>query len=155
LSDIFYALLDPRIRCGFCGWWSMTTNDASLYVPRQQHRVAVSLTTLTLRRLRRDRNTVLAMFILFVLALLSFTAPITTNWLGVSYIRTNAAEAFLPIGAPGHILGTDDLGRDHLARLLYAGQVSLSVAFYAAVLSMTIGVTLGIVTGYFGGFIDD
>ncbi|HLU09807.1 MAG TPA: ABC transporter permease [Oceanobacillus sp.] len=133
----------------------MTTTVAKLNVPRQEHRVGESLTTLALRRLRRDKLTLLAMFILFVLALLSFTAPITTNWLGVSYTRTNAAETFLPIGAPGHILGTDDLGRDHLARLLYAGQVSLSVGFFAAVLSMTIGVTLGIVTGYFGGFIDD
>ncbi|MDL1902828.1 ABC transporter permease, partial [Anaerolineae bacterium CFX9] len=54
-----------------------------------------------------------------------------------------------------HPLGTDDLGRDHLARLLYAGQISLSVGFLAALLSLSIGVTLGIVTGYYGGVVDD
>lgn len=54
-----------------------------------------------------------------------------------------------------HYLGTDDLGRDHLARLLYAGQVSLGVAFISAFLSLIIGVTLGVTTGYFGGIIDD
>lgn len=59
-----------------------------------------------------------------------------------------------PVWGP-HYLGTDDLGRDHLARLLYAGQVSLSVAFVSAFLSLIIGVTLGVTTGYFGGIIDD
>jgi peptide/nickel transport system permease protein len=64
-------------------------------------------------------------------------------------------DAFLPPGVEGHILGTDDLGRDHLSRLLFAGQVSLGIGFTAALLSLGIGVSLGIVTGYFGGFVDD
>jgi peptide/nickel transport system permease protein len=133
----------------------MATTVAKLNVRQQEHRAGESLTTLALRRLRRDKLTIVALIILFVLALLSFTAPITTQWLGVSYTRTDATNTFLPIGSEGHPLGTDDLGRDHLARLLYAGQVSLSVGFLAAVLSMTIGVTLGVVTGFFGGYTDD
>src|SRR5690606_41920641 len=51
-------------------------------------------------------------------------------------------------GDPGHILGTDDLGRDELARLLYAGQVSLGIAFSAAALSLLIGTTVGVIAGY-------
>ncbi|GAB4548456.1 MAG: hypothetical protein OHK0023_11590 [Anaerolineae bacterium] len=54
-----------------------------------------------------------------------------------------------------HILGTDDLGSDHLARLLYAGQISLGIAFLAAIISVTIGVTMGIIAGFYGGLIDD
>ncbi len=54
-----------------------------------------------------------------------------------------------------YVLGTDDLGRDHLARLLYAGQISLSIAFAAAIISIVIGVTIGIVAGFYGGLIDD
>lgn len=59
-----------------------------------------------------------------------------------------------PVWGP-HYLGTDDLGRDHLARLLYAGQVSLGVAFISAILSLVIGVSLGVITGYYGGLVDD
>jgi peptide/nickel transport system permease protein len=61
----------------------------------------------------------------------------------------------LPPGSAGHLLGTDDLGRDHLSRLLFAGQVSLSVGFIAAALAIGIGVSLGIITGYYGGIVDD
>ncbi|MXX50117.1 MAG: ABC transporter permease [Chloroflexi bacterium] len=53
------------------------------------------------------------------------------------------------------MLGTDNLGRDHLARLLYAGQVSLFIGFMSAFLALAFGVTLGIITGYYGGLIDD
>ncbi len=82
-------------------------------------------------------------------------APAISGALGVSSTRTDPQNTFLPPGAPGHILGTDDLGRDHLARLLYAGQVSLSVGFIAASLALSIGVSLGILTGYYGGVVDD
>lgn len=118
-------------------------------------RVGQSLTQLALRRLRKDYLTLLAMATVMIMAVLAFTAPITTGWLGVSYTDTNATRTFLPIGAPGHILGTDDLGRDHLARLMYAGQVSLSVAFIAATISLVIGVSLGLIAGYYGGLADD
>lgn len=117
--------------------------------------VGESLTKLALRRLRRDKLTLIAITIVIVLTLLALSAPMIERALGVSYTRTNVTSAFLPIGAEGHILGTDDLGRDHLARLLYAGQVSLGIAFTAALLSLGIGLTLGIITGYYGGIVDD
>ena len=53
-----------------------------------------------------------------------------------------------------HILGTDQLGRDTLSRMLYAAQVTVVIAALAVVLSTTIGVALGIVSGYFGGWVD-
>lgn len=115
-----------------------------------------SLTTLALKRLRRDHLTLLAIAVLLILALLSIFAPfISEQVLHVSANRTDVANKFLAVGTPGHILGTDDLGRDHLARLLYAGQVSLGIAFIAALLSLGIGVSLGIMTGYYGGIFDD
>ena len=69
--------------------------------------------------------------------------------------RTDPNSTFALPFSPGHILGTDDLGRDHLSRLLFAAQVSLSVGFIAAILSLSIGVSLGIITGYYGGVTDD
>jgi peptide/nickel transport system permease protein len=60
------------------------------------------------------------------------------------------------IGAPdwAHPLGTDDLGRDLLTRLLYGTQVSLFVGFSTVALSLGLGVALGIAGGYFGGWVD-
>jgi peptide/nickel transport system permease protein len=117
--------------------------------------VGLSLTQLALRRLRKDRLTIIALTVVIILTVLSFSAPLITQALGVSPTRTQTDKTFLPPGDPVHILGTDDLGRDHLARLLYAGQVSLRIAFLAAGLSLTIGVALGIITGFYGGVIDD
>lgn len=123
---------------------------------KQQNEVGESLTTLALRRLRRDKLTILAIIIVFTLLLLSICAPLIERYiLNVDYTRTDVSKAFLPLFAEGHILGTDDLGRDHLARLLYAGQISLGIAFTAAMLSLVIGISLGIITGYYGGVLDD
>ena len=51
--------------------------------------------------------------------------------------------------------GTDQLGRDQLARLSYGGQISLGIALFAALISMFLGVSVGAVAGYFGGYVDD
>jgi len=123
---------------------------------QEEHHVSESLWAMALRRLRKDRLTLLAMGVILLLGLLAILAPtISSNLLHVDPNRTDIANKFLPIGAPGHVLGTDDLGRDHLARLLYAGQVSLGIGFGAAILTMTIGLTLGVVTGFYGGIVDD
>jgi peptide/nickel transport system permease protein len=130
-------------------------STAKIETPKERH-LGESLTTLALRRLRRDTLTLFALAVLIALAGVSVAAPfISEQVLNVSPTRTNVGEAFLTFGAPGHILGTDDLGRDHLARLLFAGQVSLGIAFAAALLSIGIGVSLGIITGYYGGITDD
>ena len=56
---------------------------------------------------------------------------------------------------PAHPFGTDDLGRDVLARVLYGGRVSLSVGLFSAVLSLGLGMTIGMVAGFFGGALDE
>lgn len=115
-----------------------------------------SLTQLAMLRIRHDRLTLAAILVLAFLALASIGAPVITGVLGVDPNTTDAAESkFLPVFSPENFLGTDNLGRDYLARLLYAGQVSLFIGFMSAILALAIGVTLGILTGYFGGFIDD
>jgi len=64
------------------------------------------------------------------------------------------AKPLLPIGAPGHFLGTDILGRDQMSRLMYGGRLTLLAGFSAAVISVFFGVALGIFSGYFGGKVD-
>lgn len=53
-----------------------------------------------------------------------------------------------------HLLGTDDYGRDILTRLMYAGRISLTIGLASTVLSVVLGATIGIASGYFGGWID-
>jgi peptide/nickel transport system permease protein len=59
-----------------------------------------------------------------------------------------------PIGTPGYLLGADDLGRDILSRLIWGGRISLLIGFSAVMVSMVLGVLIGLVAGYFGGHLD-
>lgn len=54
----------------------------------------------------------------------------------------------------GHLLGTDQLGRDYLSRLIYGARISMMIAIGATLMSAAIGITLGLVAGYYGGWID-
>lgn len=65
----------------------------------------------------------------------------------------NILSRFAPPGLSVHVLGTDQLGRDMLARLLMAGRISLAVGFASMVLSMMVGIVVGVVAGYFRGLI--
>ena len=64
-------------------------------------------------------------------------------------------DMLLPPGTPGHILGTDDYGRDIFSRLLYGGRTSVLTGLSVAIVSAAVGVTLGCISGYFGGIIDN
>ena len=123
---------------------------------REGAAVGLSLTQLALRRLRQDKLTLLAVTVLMTLGGLAVLAPFISGLLNVDPNATDAAESqFLPIGTDGHVLGTDNIGRDHLSRLLFAGQISLGIGLSSAFLSFFIGITLGVVTGYYGGRVDD
>lgn len=116
-------------------------------------------------RLRRDRLTLSAIGVVLLLTVLSFLAPIITDYvLGIDYNVPHLRDNYAPLGTrivdrEGverlYILGTDEMGRDHLSRLLYGGRVSLTVAFSAAIMSITIGIVVGVVTGYYRGPLDD
>lgn len=106
------------------------------------------------KRLKKDYLTLAALSAIFLLVLMAVTAPITTQILEIDPFSENLQKTYAaPDGE--NWLGTDDKGRDHLARLIYGAQISLTVAFIAAFLSLTIGLTLGIITGYYGGIVDD
>ena len=109
-----------------------------------------------IRRLKRDYLTLMALAILAVLGMLALFGPfIISGVFGIDPNTTDPFNNFQPIGTPGHLLGTDDLGRDQLARLLYAGRISIGIGFVGAVITLTIGLVLGIIAGYFGGITDD
>src|SRR5919112_965283 len=62
---------------------------------------------------------------------------------------TNLSDAFGPPGTPGYLLGTDDLGRDVLARIMFGLRASLHVGLLAVAPSLVVGVPLGLIAGYF------
>jgi peptide/nickel transport system permease protein len=116
----------------------------------------MSLGQAALRYLLRDRLTMVALSILLFLTVLCLLAPpVIENITQIDPNRTNVLDRYLTPGEKGHILGTDQLGRDQFMRLLYGGRVSLSIAYTASLMSISIGVVLGIIAGYNGGRIDD
>jgi peptide/nickel transport system permease protein len=110
----------------------------------------------SLRSILRDKLTLLALAVLALLTLICIIGPpIIENVLHIDPNQTRIVDRYLPPGQKQHILGTDQLGRDQLIRLLYGGRISLAIAFSASIMSITIGVTLGLIAGYYGGKIDD
>lgn len=69
-------------------------------------------------------------------------------------LKMDLANQLLPPGSQGHLLGTDNFGRDVLSRLIYGSRISLSVGLVVVIIAMTIGTSLGLIAGYFGGACD-
>ena len=108
------------------------------------------------RRIRRDRSTLLAMAVIAVFVLLAIFAPFLSETVfQVDHVTQAVRSKYLPLFADGHVLGTDELGRDHLSRLLYGGRISLGIGVTAAALSLGIGIVVGVFAGFYGGLVDD
>jgi peptide/nickel transport system permease protein len=107
----------------------------------------------TPRRRRRSVNvTLIAGLTLFLLiALAAICAPLLTS---SDPIAQDLLHARLSPGSPGHLLGTDQLGRDVLSRLLYGGRTDLLVGVLAVVTPFVAGTVLGLLTGWIGGWFD-
>jgi oligopeptide transport system permease protein len=102
------------------------------------------------RRLMTNRLAVLSLFGLIALVLVAVFGPLI-------YTQSPTIPDYKAINvqpSAQHFFGTDNLGRDTLARVLYGLRVSLVVALYVEVLNVLLGVTLGLLAGYFGGLID-
>ncbi|WP_422365850.1 ABC transporter permease [Pelagibius sp.] len=105
------------------------------------------------RRFFAHRLAVVSLVFLVLLSLLTASASLIESMLGVDGNLVDLFNTKQPPSAQ-HPLGTDELGRDTLVRLLYGGQVSLIVGLTAAVGSAVIGTFLGILAGYYGGRLD-
>jgi len=105
-------------------------------------------------RLWKNKLAVFGLCVVVVLSLLCFlAAPLCGHVIGFSYEQQNLALGPVPPN-PAHWLGTDPLGRDLLARVLYGGQISLMVGLLATAVSLIIGVTYGAISGFAGGKTD-
>ncbi|HXF81324.1 MAG TPA: peptide ABC transporter permease, partial [bacterium] len=102
------------------------------------------------RRFRRHRLALVGGGLAALLSLAALLAP----WLApYAADRLALGTRWAPPG-PGHWLGTDELGRDVLSRLMHAGRVSLLVGYVVAVNVAVIGMVVGAVAGFYGGVVD-
>jgi len=104
------------------------------------------------RRSGRWNAPLVAGLVLFALIVAcAVCAPLLTSY---DPIKQNLNDAFQAPGSPHHLLGTDALGRDVLARLLYGARVDLRVGVLAVISPFLIGSLVGLVAGWFGGWVD-
>jgi peptide/nickel transport system permease protein len=102
------------------------------------------------RRLLRRPTTLLALAFLALLFGLAVFAPLATSHDPLG----GGDSALLEPLSPGHWLGTDDLGRDIWARVVYGSRISLTVGVLSALIAVVVGVLVGALAGYFGGWLD-
>ena len=109
--------------------------------------------SLAICRFRKHQLAIASLFLLLTMILMVLFAPLFERFLGVD---ANAIDLFNRMGQPSaaHLLGTDELGRDVLARLLYGGRISLATGLIAACIAASIGTVVGLFAGYFGGKLD-
>lgn len=101
-------------------------------------------------RFRKNRAAEISFYCILIFVFLALLAP----WLSPYDPFALGQRPFLPPQS-GHLMGTDDLGRDTLSRVLYGTRVSLMVGVLAAATSLIIGTAVGSVSGYSGGFVDE
>lgn len=102
------------------------------------------------QRFRRHPLAMAGLAILGIILILTITATVIERY---PYTELNLRDKFQPPSA-AHWLGTDRVGRDIWSRTLHGGRVSIAVGFSAALVSMSIGIVLGALSGYFGGLTD-
>jgi peptide/nickel transport system permease protein len=103
------------------------------------------------RRLARDPVTLICATVLILIVASSLAAP----WLGLpDPYKTSMIRRLGALGSPGHLLGTDELGRDMLARLIYGGRLSLFMGVTPVAGALLIGGLLGITAGFLGGHVN-
>ncbi|MBB3609993.1 ABC transporter permease [Rhizobium sp. BK602] len=100
------------------------------------------------RRLGRDPVALAALAVIAALVLLAILAPYIAPY---DPAKTSVIRRLKPIGTPGYILGTDELGRDMLSRLVYGARLSLLMGVIPVPIAFVIGSAIGIVAGYAGG----
>lgn len=105
-----------------------------------------------MKRLMKNRLAMIGLVTVIFLIIMALIAPYIIPY---DYAAQDYTATFLKPGSPGHILGTDHLGRDMLSRLIYGARISLRMGILSVIIMVLIGDTMGAIAGYYGGVIDD
>lgn len=103
------------------------------------------------KRLKKNKLAMIGMFLVIINIVLAISAPLLTSF---DPNEMHLEASLLEPGTDGHLLGTDDFGRDLFSRILYGSRVSLIVGIFSILIGGTIGTILGLVAGFYGGKID-
>jgi peptide/nickel transport system permease protein len=110
-------------------------------------------------RFFRHKLAVVSLIVLILFALVAIfakqVAPYGFDEIDLEHINPNTGLASPPTFKGGHVLGTDQLGRDYLSRIIYGIRTSLWVAIFVALLSTALGTAVGSLAGYYGGKVDN
>jgi len=111
------------------------------------------------RRLRRDKIAIVALGFIVLLIAVAFLAPVIVSIAGTPGPRVQSSDALDVFGTPtgpagDHPFGVDRLGRDIFSRTVYGARVSLEVALISTGIAVLIGVAIGLVAGYYRGWVD-
>lgn len=110
---------------------------------------------MAMARFRRNKLAILGMVVMLMMIVVALGAGLISEYItGYAPYEQSLVNAYLPIGSEGHLLGTDNTGRDVLTRLVYGARVSLGVAALAIAGALTIGVTVGLAAGFYGKWVD-
>lgn len=127
-----------------------TTDDATSTLERQERKPR-SFWSEAVRVFLETRLAAVGLALVGVVVFMAVLAPFLSPY------DPDIGDFSAVLAEPGgdHLLGTDELGRDILSRLMHGSVISLQVGFGATIITTVIGVAIGVVTGYFGGLIDE
>jgi peptide/nickel transport system permease protein len=133
-----------------------STPDLSLpQAPAEGRPTSRSYWRMALEAMRANRLGLIAACFLVLVALAAIFAPLISTYIThQSPTANDLTNTFAP-PSRAHWLGTDQLGRDTFTRLVYGARVSLAVGFLTVTVQLVIGTTVGLIAGYFGGWLDD
>ena len=103
---------------------------------------------------RRHKLAVTGLIVLLILGFSAIFAPIVSPFDPFEQNLEITTDGYPVAPSLSHIWGTDHFGRDYFSRAMYGGRITLSVGFVAIGLAVTLGTTVGVVSGYYGGLID-
>ncbi|WP_233242566.1 oligopeptide ABC transporter permease [Sporanaerobacter acetigenes] len=118
---------------------------------KEEEQVILTPWKLVKRKFKKNKVAVTGMIIFIIMVLLALLAPVLTPYdpYAMDFSQVNQAPS------KTHLLGTDELGRDYLTRILYGGRVSMKVGLFAVIIEILIGALVGGLAGYYGGWVDN
>ena len=122
-----------------------------LALPDRPHVTKITRVRRLFRWLATDLRAALAITVLLALVIIAIGAP----WIAPYRPTAQDVNNMLAAPSPGHLLGTDDLGRDIFSRLIYGAPATVYASLLAVSVAVAIGLPVGLIAGFFGGWIDD
>lgn len=104
-------------------------------------------------QLKKNKGAIIGLVLIMLVIILALCAPLIYDY-KTDIVKNHVRERMLP-PSPEHWFGTDDLGRDILARVIWGARYSLAVGVVAVMFALVVGVTLGAIAGYVGGVFED